>query len=88
MRTFLGQLAVGEDFQFLKDVYIETVENAAHQDDPGDPRISRPYLLLSLGNATAKNFRIRQTLFNLANKKLLPRVPVSVITSTETSATF
>ena len=58
IRNFLGQLAVGDDYQLLKDVYLQIVESA-QSESPTDSRISRPYLLLSLGNSTSRCFRVR-----------------------------
>ena len=59
IRNFFSSLTIAEDYQMLKNIYLETIEQMGDKESPGDERVYRPYLVLALTNATAKSLKIR-----------------------------
>ena len=58
VRIFLGQILTGDEFQVLKQMYLNSIEESLPE-SPSDHRVSRPYLNINLTNSTAKTLKIR-----------------------------
>ena len=78
LRNFLRSFATSEEFQQLKRLAIEVLEED-QVDDPGDTRYFKNSICFSFNNATSINYRIRTNLFNLDNPQLRPFLPQTII---------
>ena len=78
LRNFLRSFATADEFQQLKRLAIQVLEED-QADDPSDARTFRNFIAFSFNNATTPNYRIRTNLFNLSEKQLRPYLPQTLL---------
>lgn len=81
IRQFLSSISTGDDYQCLKKLYLDIIENNEEDDQTTtDFRINKPYLLFSMNQSTSKSYRIRQFLFNAATRNnMRPFCPMAIL---------
>ena len=59
VRTILQSLFSGSEYQFVKKVYMETIEDSPLSESPQDARLFRPYVAITLNPHANKSLRFR-----------------------------
>ena len=58
IRNFLLSLGTGQTYRILKEIYLQAIEFSMPE-TVHDARVSRPYIMLNMGNSSNKNLRFR-----------------------------
>ena len=58
IRNFLLSLGTGQTYRILKEIYLQAIEYSMPE-TVHDARVSRPYIMLNMGNSSNRNLRFR-----------------------------